>query len=618
MKKVFGLFFLFSATFSLASCGGNPEPEPVNPSYTVTFNGNGGTLVSGTEVQTVKSPSEIVAPVYEKEDYDFTGWDKDIATITTSTTVYAQWEYYPEDDTNVEIDGFIKQDNKLSSKTDNDITTFSFSNNVHVAKGTTWKLYSDIRGQEEIITKTIDLNVGDNTVYINVTARSGRNELYTIVVRRLDIFTITWIDDDETHLSTTYVQEDSMPEYDKGTPTKPTTEQYTYTFDGWVPSIVKASGDTTYKASYSSAINKYTISWYNGATLLHSEELEYGKMPTYHWTDKPSKEQTQRIRYDWNGWEETITTVTGNAEYHAHFDEVNKYLITYKNYDGTVLQESYVPSDILPTYEGAQPTRPPDAQYTYEPVGWDKDEVKPTCDTVYIYTYQPVVNKYKITWMGGINGDQLLDEKMVAYGDTPTAPDDVPKTITEGVYKYTFLNTWSPVVTKVTGAATYVAQYKQELIEFNITWKNYDGEVLQSGSVPYGTIPSYSGTPTKVINNHSFEWIGWDKEILPATQDETYKAVFDNDITFDFEGICCAINGKTEFTDVYTFDESAEPALINYVIKPIDSYSLPETISVYVDNNLVTSGYSYDKSTGAFSIASNLGNIRLKVIGVQL
>ena len=56
----------------------------------VTFNGNGGTLVSGEEVQTVKNTSEIVAPIYEKEGYTLS-WDKDIATITENTTVSAVW-----------------------------------------------------------------------------------------------------------------------------------------------------------------------------------------------------------------------------------------------------------------------------------------------------------------------------------------------------------------------------------------------------------------------------------------------------------------------------------------------------------------------------------------------
>ena len=59
-------------------------------SFVVTFNGNGGTLVSGTEIQEVKSAEELVAPVYEKEGYTLS-WDKDITTIAEETTVNAVW-----------------------------------------------------------------------------------------------------------------------------------------------------------------------------------------------------------------------------------------------------------------------------------------------------------------------------------------------------------------------------------------------------------------------------------------------------------------------------------------------------------------------------------------------
>ena len=59
-------------------------------SIQVTFNGNGGTLVSGVEVQTVKNVDEIVLPVYEKEGYTLS-WDKDVKEITEDTTVNAVW-----------------------------------------------------------------------------------------------------------------------------------------------------------------------------------------------------------------------------------------------------------------------------------------------------------------------------------------------------------------------------------------------------------------------------------------------------------------------------------------------------------------------------------------------
>lgn len=59
-------------------------------SFKVTFNGNGGTLISGKEVQEIKEGEKIEAPIYEKEGYTLS-WDKDFTNITEDTTISAIW-----------------------------------------------------------------------------------------------------------------------------------------------------------------------------------------------------------------------------------------------------------------------------------------------------------------------------------------------------------------------------------------------------------------------------------------------------------------------------------------------------------------------------------------------
>ena len=53
--------------------------------YTVTFDGDGGTLISGKEVQTVKYGGSVVAPAYIKEGYTFKPFEKEnLANINNS------------------------------------------------------------------------------------------------------------------------------------------------------------------------------------------------------------------------------------------------------------------------------------------------------------------------------------------------------------------------------------------------------------------------------------------------------------------------------------------------------------------------------------------------------
>ncbi len=64
--------------------------QPVK--YVVTFKSGGGTLVSGEEVQEVESGKGATAPVYEREGYDFDGWDKSFDNVTANLIVTAKWK----------------------------------------------------------------------------------------------------------------------------------------------------------------------------------------------------------------------------------------------------------------------------------------------------------------------------------------------------------------------------------------------------------------------------------------------------------------------------------------------------------------------------------------------
>ena len=50
---------------------------------------------------------------------------------------------------------------------------------------------------------------------------------------------------------------------------------------------------------------------------------------------------------------------------------VNKYTITFQNYDGTELQSGDIEYGQTPTYTGVTPTKPATAEFTYEFSGWD-------------------------------------------------------------------------------------------------------------------------------------------------------------------------------------------------------------------------------------------------------
>lgn len=59
--------------------------------YTVTFNANGGTLKSGSEVQRVKYQGSAIAPEYTRYGYVFNGFDGYYENVDKDITVRAKW-----------------------------------------------------------------------------------------------------------------------------------------------------------------------------------------------------------------------------------------------------------------------------------------------------------------------------------------------------------------------------------------------------------------------------------------------------------------------------------------------------------------------------------------------
>lgn len=101
------------------------------------------------------------------------------------------------------------------------------------------------------------------------------------------------------------------------TPTRESDAQYDYTHNGWASEVNGSANsnwnkaiteDKTVYASFASALRYYTITYYDsdGTTVLKTESLAYGAMPSY----KPEKEG-----YGFGGWSPELATVTKDANY---------------------------------------------------------------------------------------------------------------------------------------------------------------------------------------------------------------------------------------------------------------------------------------------------------------
>lgn len=66
---------------------------------------------------------------------------------------------------------------------------------------------------------------------------------------------------------------------------------------------------------------------------------------------------------------------------------VETYRVEFRNWDGTLLQDSQIGEGSMPEYTGDTPMRPDDEQYTYTFTGWTPEIVVVTEDATYTATY---------------------------------------------------------------------------------------------------------------------------------------------------------------------------------------------------------------------------------------
>ena len=141
------------------------------------------------------------------------------------------------------------------------------------------------------------------------------------------------------------------------------------------------------------------------------------------------------------------------------------------------------------------------------------------------------VPAFTITWLN--EDGSLIDTTTVAGGTVPTHADATKDATAQ--YTYTFAG-WSDGTTtyapddalpEVIRNATYTATFTQTDREYTITWKNDDGSVIDTTTVPYGTVPTHADATKDADAQYSYTFAGWTPAIEAVTGDATYTATFD-------------------------------------------------------------------------------------------
>jgi hypothetical protein len=182
----------------------------------------------------------------------------------------------------------------------------------------------------------------------------------------------------------------------------------------------------------------------------------------------------------------------------------NYATITYKNEDGTVLQETPQLKGALPVYSGATPTKPATATETYEFAGWSPTPVIVTEDATYVAQFRTVEpTSTNVTVAIGQTG---ADVNFIVFSNDQ-------KTVGAGKITYTISYTYvnelgRQAVGHITKEVPYDAAEPQTFVKLTVTdiatalGDNYAGAFAVTGTYTFGDA---AGSLSKTVYNPVLE-----------------------------------------------------------------------------------------------------------------
>ena len=215
---------------------------------------------------------------------------------------------------------------------------------------------------------TINLGTANTTSSVSATAVGGnKNAKGTVTLSNL-VYTVEYTEPVVTYIVTFKDWDGSVlktEEIESGSaataPSNPSREGYE--FIGWDKTFSNITSDLTVTAQYS--IKTYTVRFYSDSTFLKTETVEHGKSATA--PNSPIKEG-----HTFTGWDKDFTNITSDLSVYALY-EINKYTVTFVDYDGTILKTEEVEY-------GSSATAPEVSREGYELTSWSVDFTNVTSD----------------------------------------------------------------------------------------------------------------------------------------------------------------------------------------------------------------------------------------------
>ena len=458
-------------------------------SYTVTFDGNEGTVQGIGSKQVTFGSAYGTLPTATRTGYTFLGWftaqtdgtrvtDVSVVNTATAHTLYAQWEAIEYTITYYDTDGADGTETQTFTYADEDFASAVL--NSYSRDGYTFNGWATSKGGYVAYT--------DKALLSTLALPTDGTVIHLYAVWTTNNYTVTFESDGGTSVTgQTVAYGEKISE-----PAQPTKEGYT--FAGWFHNgeLWNFGSDTmpaeNIKLVAQWNVNKYTVTFdSNGGTSVTGQTVEYGEKISE--SAQPTKEGYTFAEWTYNGtaWDfESDTVPAGNITLVAKWT-ANSYKIVFHANDGSeATKEQAVTYDEKTALEDNTFTR---NGYTF--ADWATEEngavaylngamvinlASESGEEVHLYAVW-TANSYTVTFDGNAGTVQGIGSKQVTFGSAYGALPTATRT------GYTFLGWFTAQTdgTRVTDvsvvntatAHTLYAQWKA--IEYTITYYDTDG-----------------------------------------------------------------------------------------------------------------------------------------------
>ena len=189
----------------------------------------------------------------------------------------------------------------------------------------------------------------------NVTEDRTVFAAYSKTVRSYTATFVRGSDDGSGTLYTCSVEYGQIPVYAGETPTSTRTG---YTFSGWSPAISAITENTTYTAVFEQEQVVYNVYFYNGSTLMKTEQVPQGGDAT---PPAQTPIDLEHPDYEFVGWQPGYTNIQADTTCYAQFEEsqvepTNEWDAVIASVNNGTYKTKYNIGDLIPLDLGTEGT----------------------------------------------------------------------------------------------------------------------------------------------------------------------------------------------------------------------------------------------------------------------